>query len=143
MNRQSWPSLIIDAPVPKDSLPSPLSPQITLDSRKGATAQPPVRPKGIYPILYKELSDEPLDPASEAELDEEAFKYERETTMVPGSVPILPSSPSISTLLLICPPFPLILSLILSLYRWPLRPFSDYFKLKENFRLRSPILKMF
>ena len=28
------------------------------------------------------------------------------TTMVPGPVPILPSSPSISTLLLICPPFP-------------------------------------
>lgn len=65
------------------------------------------------------------------------------TTMVPGPVPILPSSPSISTLLLICPPFPLILSLILGLYRWPLHPFSDYFKLKENFRLRSPILKMF
>ena len=65
------------------------------------------------------------------------------TTMVPGLVPILPLSPSISTLLLICPPFPLILSLILGLYRWPLRLFSDYFKLKENFRLRSPILKMF
>jgi hypothetical protein len=28
--------------------------------------------------LYKELSDEPLDPASEAELDEEAFKYEQD-----------------------------------------------------------------
>ena len=78
MNLQFWPSSIIDAPVPKDSLPSPLSPQITLDSRKGATAQPPVRPKRIYPILYKELSDEPLDPASEAELDEEAFKYEQD-----------------------------------------------------------------
>jgi hypothetical protein len=39
-NHQSRPSSIIDAPVPKDSLPSPLSPQITLDSRKGATAQP-------------------------------------------------------------------------------------------------------
>jgi hypothetical protein len=57
----------------------------------------------------------------------------------PGPMPILPSSPSISTLLLICPTFPL----ILGLYRWPLPPFSDYFKLKENFRLRSPILKMF
>ena len=65
------------------------------------------------------------------------------TTMVPGPMPILPWSPSISTFLLICPPFPLILSLILGLYRWPLRPVSDYFKLKENFRLRSPILKMF
>ena len=65
------------------------------------------------------------------------------TTMFPGPVPILPSSPSISTLLLICPPSPLILSLILGLYCWPLHPFSDYFKLKENFRLRSPILKMF
>ena len=28
--------------------------------------------------MYKELSDEPLDPASEAELDEEAFKYEKD-----------------------------------------------------------------
>ena len=28
--------------------------------------------------MYKELSDEPLDPASEAELDEEAFKYEQD-----------------------------------------------------------------
>jgi hypothetical protein len=28
--------------------------------------------------LYKELSDEPLNPASETELDEEAFKYERD-----------------------------------------------------------------
>ena len=40
-NYQSRPSSIIDALVPKDSLPSPLSPQITLDSRKGATARPP------------------------------------------------------------------------------------------------------
>jgi hypothetical protein len=78
VNRQSWPSSIIDAPVPKDSLPSLLSPQITLDSRKRATAQPPVRPKRIYPILYKELSDGALDPASEAELDEQAFKYEED-----------------------------------------------------------------
>ena len=62
VNRQSQPSSIINALVPKDSLPSPLSPQITLDSRKGATARPPVIPKRIYPILYKELSDEPLDP---------------------------------------------------------------------------------
>ena len=76
-NCLSRPS-IINAPVPKDSLPSPLSPRITLDSRKGATAQPPVRPKRIYPILYKELSDEPLDPALEAELDEEAFKHEQD-----------------------------------------------------------------
>ena len=68
--------MIIDAPVPKDSLPSPLSPQITLDSRKGTTNQPPVRPKRIYPILYKELSDEPHNPASGAELDEESFKYQ-------------------------------------------------------------------
>ena len=65
------------------------------------------------------------------------------TTMVPGPVPILPSSPSISTLLLICPSFSIILSLILGLYHWLLRPFSYYFKLKENFRLRSPIFKMF
>jgi hypothetical protein len=28
--------------------------------------------------LYKELSDKPLDPASEAELDEEAFEYEQD-----------------------------------------------------------------
>ena len=65
------------------------------------------------------------------------------TTIVPGPVPNLPLSPSISTLLLICPTFPLILSLILSPSRLPRRLSSNYFKLKENFRLRSPILKMF
>jgi hypothetical protein len=37
-NCQYRPSSTIDALVPKDSLPSPLSPQNTLDSRKGATA---------------------------------------------------------------------------------------------------------
>ena len=134
--------MIIDAPAPKDSLPSPLSPQITLDSRKGATAQPPVRPKRIYPILYKELSDEPLDPASEAELDEEAFKYEQDH-YGPGPGAYLTIEPFNFHPPPYLPPFPLILSLILGLYRWPLHPFSDYFKLKENFRLRSPILKMF
>ena len=90
--------------------------------------------------MYKELSDEPLDPASEAELDEEAFKYEQDHYGPSAYLTIEPFNFHPPPYL---PPFPLILSLILGLYRWPLRPVSDYFKLKENFRLRSPILKMF
>jgi hypothetical protein len=116
-NCQSRPSSIIDAPVPKDSLPSPLPPQITLDSRKGATVRPPARPKKIYLILYKELSDEPLDPASEADLDEETFKYEQDH-YGPGPGAYLTIEPFISHPPPYLPPFPLIFSLILGLYRW-------------------------
>ena len=61
--------------------------------------------------------------------------------MVPGLVPILPLSPSISTLLLICTPFPLILSLILSLYCWPPSPSSDYFILKKELQTQITNLK--
>ena len=61
------------------------------------------------------------------------------TAMVRDLVPTLPWSPLNTTPLLTCPLFPL----PLIPYRWLLRPFSDYFKLRESFRLRLPILKMF
>ena len=72
----SRPSSIIDDPIPKDSLPTPLTPQARSASGEKSALQPSTKPKRIYPILYKELSNDPLDPSSEAELDEEAFNYE-------------------------------------------------------------------
>ena len=61
------------------------------------------------------------------------------TAMARDPVPTLPWSPLNTTPILTCPPFPL----PCIPYRWLLRPFSDYFKLRESFRLRLPILKMF
>ena len=72
----SRPSSIIDDPIPKDSLPTPLTPQARSASGEESALQPSTKPKRIYPIIYKELSNDPLDPSSEAELDEKAFNYE-------------------------------------------------------------------
>jgi hypothetical protein len=75
----SRPSSIIDDPIPKDSLPTPLAPQARSASGEKSALHPSTKPKRIYPILYKELSNDPLDPSSEAELDKEAFNYERDS----------------------------------------------------------------
>ena len=134
----SRPSSIIDDPIPKDSLPTPLAPQARSASGEKSALQPSTKPKRIYPILYKELSNDPLDPSSEAELDEEAFNYEwGRYGLGPGAY--IAMEPFKHHPLLTCPLFPL----PLIPYRWLLRPFSDYFKLRESFRLRLPILKMF
>jgi hypothetical protein len=67
-------SAIINMPDPIRSLPAPLSPQ----SLKGPLdeSEKIVRPKNIYPVLKD--CNAPLDPSSEAELEEEAAKYQEE-----------------------------------------------------------------
>ena len=61
-------------PDPTSSFPAPLSPQ----SLKGPLdeSEKIVRPKNIYPVLKD--CNAPLDPSSEAELEEEAAKYQEE-----------------------------------------------------------------
>ena len=61
-------------PDPTSSLQAPLSPQ----SLKGPLdeSEKIVRPKNIYPVLKD--CNAPLDPSSEAELEEEAAKYQEE-----------------------------------------------------------------
>ena len=100
------PVSIIDDPIPKDSLPTPLAPQARSASGEKCALQPSTKPKRIYPILYKELSNDPLDSSSEAELDEEAFNYEWDRygpdPVVP-TVPMLPWSPLNTTPSLLAP----------------------------------------
>ena len=71
-------------PDPIRSLPAPLSPQ----SLKGPLdeSEKIVRPKNIYPVLKD--CNAPLHPSSEAELEEEAAKYEEER-YGPGSLVFL------------------------------------------------------
>jgi hypothetical protein len=134
----SRPSSIIDDPIPKDYLPTPLAPQARSASGEKCALQPSTKPKRIYPILYKELSNDPLDTSYEVELDEEAFNYERDC-YGPGPSAYIAMEPFKHHPLLTFPPFPL----LFLPYRWLLRRFSDYFKLRERFRLRLPILKIF
>lgn len=100
--------MIIDDPIPKDSLPTPLAPQARSASGEKSTLQPSTKPKRTYPILYKELSNDPLDSSSEAELDEEAFNYERDR-YGPGPGAYVAMEPFKHHPLLTCPPFPLLL----------------------------------
>ena len=102
-------SSIIDDPIPKDSLSTPLTPQARSASGEKSALQPSTKPKRIYPILYRKLSNDPLDPSSEAELDEEAFNYEWDRygpdPVVP-TVPMLPWSPLNTTPSLLAPHSP-------------------------------------